>query len=578
MELITDERNIKLAYRNIKNNKGSNTIGTDKITLNYYKEWETQELVKLVQNKLIDYKPKAVRRVEIPKPDGRTRPLGIPCVVDRLIQQCIKQVIEPICEAKFHEHSYGFRPNRSQEHAIKRTQDLINISKLHYAIDIDIKGFFDNINHAKLLKQIWTLGIQDKNLICIIRKILTSEVEGHGKQTKGTPQGGIISPLLSNIVLNELDWWISDQWETFETRKDYTRKRVVGRKEIIDHSHKYRALKGTNMKEMRIVRFADDFKIFCRDYKSAVRTFKAVTMWLKERLGLEISKEKSQITNVRKGKSEFLGFKLYAVKKGKKYVCNSRMSDKAFKATKQKLKDQVKLIQKHPTAENVNKFNAMILGTHNYYNKATHVVLDMGLINYEVMRTFENRLKSHLKKNQETRSKSYEKLYGGYNGRIRNVAGITTFPIYGCKTQNPKSFMQDKSNYTEEGRRLLHEKITYLDLYTQHLLKVGHHDSVELADNKIALIYGQKGMCQVTKQPLIIHEMECHHKKPKEIGGVDEYKNLVWLSKDVHKLVHATQGETINKYMNKLDLDTKQLKSINSLRKQAGNLGIQRSK
>ena len=211
VELIRDENNIILAYRSIKKNKGSVTPGTDGLNINYIEEMGLDNYIKHIQGKLDNYFPKSVRRVEIPKPNGKTRPLGIPCIDDRIIQQCIKQILEPICEARFHNHSYGFRPNRSTTHAIARSNFLMWNSNLHYVVDIDIKGFFDNVNHSKLKKQMWNLGIQDKNLICIIGKILKSEIEGEGIPNKGTPQGGIISPLLSNIVLNELDWWISNQ-------------------------------------------------------------------------------------------------------------------------------------------------------------------------------------------------------------------------------------------------------------------------------------------------------------------------------------------------------------------------------
>ena len=172
-----------------------------------------------IKNYLV--RQKEDERVEIPKPNGKKRPLGIPTIGDRLIQQCIKQVLEPICEAKFHPDSYGFRPNRSAHHAIARVEYLIHHAKLYYLVDVDIKGFFDNVSHAKLLKQLWTIGIQDKNLICIISKMLKAEIKGIGVPDRGTPQGGILSPLLANVVLNELDWWISDQWQTFETNKNY---------------------------------------------------------------------------------------------------------------------------------------------------------------------------------------------------------------------------------------------------------------------------------------------------------------------------------------------------------------------
>lgn len=293
---IASKTNILLAYRNIKNNKGSTTVGTDNIDISYFKDMETEVFVERIQNKLANYMPKSVRRVEIPKHKGsvETRPLGIPCIEDRIIQQCIKQVLEPICEAKFHKHSYGFRPNRSTKHAIARTMQLMNKNGLHYVVDIDIKGFFDNVNHSKLKKQMWNLGIQDKNLISIIGKILKSEIEGIGIPVKGTPQGGIISPLLSNIVLNELDWWISSQWETFESEHKYYLP-----------PNKYAAIKKTKLKEIFLIRYADDFKLFCRDYKTAQKIYNATRLWLKERLDLDISLEKSRITNLRKNYTEF---------------------------------------------------------------------------------------------------------------------------------------------------------------------------------------------------------------------------------------------------------------------------------
>ena len=333
MQFITSKQNILLAYRNIKKNKGSTTVGTDNLDIDFFEKMEQEEYIGYIQNKLANYHPKSVRRVKIPKANGKTRPLGIPCIDDRIIQQCIKQVLEPICEAKFHKHSYGFRPNRSTEHAIARCMSLMNINKLHYVVDIDIKGFFDNVNHSKLKKQLWSLGIQDKNLISVIGKILKSEIDGEGIPVKGTPQGGIISPLLSNVVLNELDWWISSQWESFETRYKYKYS-----------NDRYRRLKESKLKEVYLVRYADDFKIFCRDYKTAQKIYNATRLWLKERLDLDISPEKSKITNLRRNYTEFLGFKLKVKLKRNKYICQSRMNDKAKAQTINKFKNQIKVI------------------------------------------------------------------------------------------------------------------------------------------------------------------------------------------------------------------------------------------
>ncbi|MCI8620193.1 MAG: hypothetical protein HFG44_09045 [Oscillospiraceae bacterium] len=225
MELITDENNIKLAYRNIKRNGGSGTPGVDNLDIHDIETLDSEKYVEIIQQKLAWYKPKPVRRVEIPKPNGKVRPLGIPTMIDRLVQQCILQVLEPICEAKFHERSNGFRPNRSAEHAIAQCYRMIQMQKLYFVVDIDIQGFFDNVNHSKLIKQMWNLGIQDKKLLSVIKEMLKAPIvmpDGTVvKPTKGTPQGGILSPLLSNIVLNELDWWIASQWEAMPTRKQY---------------------------------------------------------------------------------------------------------------------------------------------------------------------------------------------------------------------------------------------------------------------------------------------------------------------------------------------------------------------
>ena len=163
--------------------------------------------------------------------------------------------------------------------------------------------------------------------------MLKAEIKGFGIPTKGTPQGGILSPLLSNIVLNELDWWISSQWEHIKTRNTF----ALCKKN--DQSSKFGSLKrSTKLKEIFIVRYADDFKIFCRDYDTANKIFIATKMWLKERLSLEINEDKSRITNVRKKYTEFLGIKLKAVRKKNKRVVKSRMTDKALEKSIQTLK------------------------------------------------------------------------------------------------------------------------------------------------------------------------------------------------------------------------------------------------
>jgi len=403
-EKVINENNIILAYRNIKTNKGSTTKGTDGKTIQDIAKMTGKQVVKMVRERLAKYQPQSVRRVEIPKPNGKKRPLGIPTISDRLIQQCILQILEPICEAKFHNHSFGFRPNRRAEHAKAIMHKMINQQSLHYVVDIDIKGFFDNVDHGKLLKQMWAMGIQDKRILSIVSAMLKAEIEGIGIPRQGTPQGGILSPLLSNIVLNELDWWISNQWESFKTSYPYTR-----------NGHKINAIrKSSKLKECYIVRYADDFKIMCRTRDEAERIFIAVKKWLQERLNLEVSPEKSKITNLRKKSSEFLGFSIKAVVKGNKRVANSKIKPDAVRKIIAKGKELIKKIQKHTTSQNIGLYNSYVLGTQNYYRIATHCNLDFSRIGYQLDRMAKTRWKS-IATNKGSPSKLYLEKYKGYD-------------------------------------------------------------------------------------------------------------------------------------------------------------------
>ena len=175
-EIVVREDNILLAYRNLRTNKGSRTPGVDGKSIKDLDQMSPDMMVQKVRNKLQNYHPNAVKRVEIPKPNGKLRPLGIPSIIDRLCQQALLQVLEPICEAKFNPHSYGFRPGYSAENAIADLQRNLQLSHCHYIVDVDIEGFFDNIDHSKLKKQIWAIGIRDKKIIKIISQMLIAPI------------------------------------------------------------------------------------------------------------------------------------------------------------------------------------------------------------------------------------------------------------------------------------------------------------------------------------------------------------------------------------------------------------------
>ncbi len=570
LEIIGSEQNICLAYRNLKTNSGSKTAGTDGLTIDDIKHLCDEDIIMKVRSSLDNYQPKSVRRVFIPKSGSdKMRPLGIPCIWDRLVQQCILQVLEPICEPKFHNHSYGFRANRSAHHALGRVTSLINISKYHYCVDVDIKGFFDNVNHGKLLKQIWTLGIRDKRLICIISKMLKAEIDGEGVPEKGTPQGGLLSPLLSLIVLNELDWWVSSQWETFQPK----------------HRNKngwfQYAKKHTRLKSGFIVRYADDFKIMCSTYEEAQRFYHSTVDFLNKRLKLEISPEKSKVVNLKKNSSDFLGFKIKVIPKGKTkhgYVAKTDMNQKALKKAKTNLKLKVKDIVRHTTTFQIARYNLAVMGMQNYYCVATNIYNNLTEVSYALLPTTRVRFKKIAKLIPfETTSQDFQMKTTGIRPqtKIIMIADTPLLPINGVKHKNPLNFSQDICNFTEHGRSRIHEEIALVTKGEIRIL-LEYKDttkSVEFNDNRISVYIAQQGNCYITNRRHSPTDMVCIYKNITETDR-DKYQNLVFVEIPISKAILTESVQQAKMWLMNYGLSSQQKRKLNKIRANYGYQAI----
>ena len=570
LEIVGSEQNICLAYRNLKTNSGSKTAGTDGLTIDDIKHLCDEDIIMKVRSSLDNYQPKSVRRVFIPKSGSdKRRPLGIPCIWDRLVQQCILQVLEPICEPKFHNHSYGFRANRSAHHALGRVTSLINISKYHYCVDVDIKGFFDNVNHGKLLKQIWTLGIRDKRLICIISKMLKAEIDGEGVPEKGTPQGGLLSPLLSLIVLNELDWWVSSQWETFQP----------------NHRNKngwfQYAKKHTRLKSGFIVRYADDFKIMCSTYEEAQRFYHSTVDFLNKRLKLESSPEKSKVVNLKKNSSDFLGFKIKVIPKGKTkhgYVAKTDMNQKALKKAKTNLKLKVKDIVRHTTTFQIARYNLAVMGMQNYYCVATNIYNNLTEVSYALLPTTRVRFKKIAKLIPfETTSQDFQMKTTGIRPqtKIIMIADTPLLPINGVKHKNPLNFSQDICNFTEHGRSKIHEEIALVTKGEIRIL-LEYKDttkSVEFNDNRISVFIAQQGNCYITNRRHSPTDMVCIYKNITETDR-DKYQNLVFVEIPISKAILTESVQQAKMWLMNYGLSSQQKKKLNKIRANYGYQAI----
>ena len=320
--------------------------------------------------------------------------------------------------------------------------------------------------------------------------------------------------------------------------------------------------------------------IFCRTKDVAERTKCAVTLWLKERLKLEISEKKTRIVNVRNHYSEFLGFKMKVHRKGDKLVVMSHIADKNLEHKREKLKEQAKRIV-HPCKiygeqGEIRLYNSMVTGMQNYYCIATHVNHDCASLNRTIMTLLTNRLSTRtgnrlVKKGRELTA--FEKARFGKSKMIRYVAGTNEpiYPIGYTQHKNPLFRKKSWNYYTPEGREGIHDCLRINVSMMLALMRMPtYSNSAEYADNRISLFSAQWGKCAVTGDEFShIGEIHCHHKLPRHLGGDDSYGNLVLIKDAVHKLIHASNTETIHKYMDLLQLDSKRLDKVNNLRQLA---------
>ena len=557
-EVASSKTAIISAIHKVKANKGSKTAGSDNIVIEDILTKDLEEVVRLVQLTMNNYQPKEVRRIYIPKHGKKEmRPLGIPTILDRIIQECIRLTIDPIMEAQFFKHSYGFRPMRDAKQAIERAVFLCNRTNNNWVVEGDIKGFFDHVNHNILLKQLWHMGIRDRRILMIIKEMLKAGILNEIKRNElGTPQGGIISPLLSNVYLHKLDQWVAREWEE-KTLRNGTTSSISRFSSLRNYS--------TISKPAFFIRYADDWILFTNSKENAEKWKYKISKYLKENLKLELSEEKTLITNIKKRPIHFLGFKVKKIPKGKGFIGYSYPDENKLKLKFSELTKEIRKL-KYCTdtgwlLNDINLLNSKIRGIINYYNSATGINL--------VMRKFRENLKyssyKALKKygGKWIPANQCQNLKSFYPERMEQVPaiqyknewigiislGFATWLKYPKKNQ-------EETPYTIIGRELYYKRSKKKPLLVrcEALLNENHLALIlggfkpklynfEYFMNRCYAFNRDKGKCTICRIELTGYgDTHTHHiDNTLPLNQANKVSNLTTICIKCHKLIHSKE-------------------------------------
>lgn len=573
LEAMINPITIVTAVHNIKSNKGSKTAGVDGMNMDRYLQMPRDELIQTIQSIFQDYKPKPAKRVYIDKGNGKQRPLGIPTVLDRIVQECVRIILEPICEARFYPHSYGFRPYRAQKHAIRDIVNVINASYKSpdqpvWAVEGDIKGCFDNINHRLLLGKLWRIGIHDKRVLKLISQMLKAgyiESDMLHATKAGTPQGGILSPLLSNVYLNDFDWYVG-------------RKYMEPHRKCKHKCNDTRRLKWAGVTPKYNFRYADDWVILTSTEQEAFRMKRELTKYFKHKLKLELSQEKTFVTDLRKDGIRFLGFVVKAEKKrrtpdtaswsehlvGKPFPDMERLTKKIHNI--QKEVRRIRLFKQPNTqAAQIQYVNSMIMGLAQYLrpsicSQAFHAIDRR--VNLTALAVWKkmfpeqyNQMQIPLKdlcnlphRHEDYRSTTFAIPIEGH------WYGITcAFITHSAHESKP--FDQKMTPYTPDGRR------RYVRYRENHKPLPCDRPSINTPEEIALSVYAKgnqakmnfeyymnreyaynrdKGKCKCCGK--FFSELvpkHCHHVNNRlPLNRINKVSNLAWLCKPCHYMVH----------------------------------------
>jgi RNA-directed DNA polymerase len=509
--LIYDQDWLYEAYCQVKSNSGSKTAGCDGINMTEFEKDLKNNLLKISQElKNGTFEPKPTRRILIPKSNGKKRPLGIPAIRDRIVQESIRKVLEPIYEGDFSQYSFGFRPNRSTMDAIKCVMWSAQENKRYFwIIEGDISSYFDNINHKKLMK-ILKRRIKDKKILQLIWKFLKAGVMENKlfrDTNQGTPQGGILSPLLANIYLNELDTYMAQNYSGFSSKEKTTRR-------------------SKRMANFVYIRYADDFIVMSNGRKAEAEELKReLTSFLKDELKLKLSEDKTRITHLNDG-FRFLGFWIQRCigQKGK-MTTKVEIPREAVKNVVNKIKAATDgRTTKDSTSGKILALNQIYGGWCRYYQYASHASTVFNQVHRILFWKMAHWIGRKYRLSMPQVMKHYYKNKKAIHyGKYELLKPLTSKKYIG-KFMKPNPYL--------ESNELVHEELPNESFWTGYEIRTG------MLDLKAKIWEGSNHMCQdcgcsVNRDSAHVDHIK-RYGKYKSAEGANRLNNLAILCHECH--------------------------------------------